>query len=43
MSGPRVLIVEDDPELRDVLGRGLAEEGFETDAVSTGAEFLERV
>jgi len=38
-----VLIVEDDPELRDVLGRGLAEEGFETDAVSTGTEFLERV
>jgi two-component system, OmpR family, response regulator len=43
VSGPRVMIVEDDPELRDVLGRGLAEEGFETDAVSTGAEFLERV
>ena len=43
MTGPRVLIVEDDPELRVVLGRGLEEEGFETDAVGTGAELLERV
>ena len=38
-----MLIVEDDPELRDVLGRGLAEEGFETYGVATGTEFLERV
>jgi DNA-binding response OmpR family regulator len=43
VNGPRVLIVEDDPELRDVLGRGLAEEGFETETVSTGTEFLDRV
>jgi two-component system, OmpR family, response regulator len=43
VSGSRVLIVEDDSELRDVLRRGLAEEGFETDAVATGAECLERV
>ena len=42
MSGPRLLIVEDDPELRRVLQRGLAEEGFEPSAVATGAELLAR-
>src|SRR5207253_4899450 len=34
---------EDDPELRTVLRRGLDEEGFEVDAVGTGAELLECV
>jgi len=43
MTQPRVLIVEDDPELRGVLKRGLAEEGFATEAVATGAELLARV
>src|SRR2546430_4050717 len=43
MSGPRVLIVEDDPELRGVLQRGLAEEGFAPVTVATGAELLARV
>ena len=43
MTGPRVLIVEDNPELRVVLDRGLVEEGFETDTASTGAGALERV
>ncbi len=43
MTGPRVLIVEDDADLRGVLGRGLSEEGFHTDSVSSGAELLERV
>src|SRR3954454_18973410 len=38
-----VLVVEDDPELRGVLGRGLREEGFSVDAVATGAELLDRV
>ena len=42
MSGPRVLIAEDDPELRRVLQRGLAEEGFEPKTVATGAELLAR-
>jgi two-component system response regulator MprA len=37
------LIAEDDPELRQVLVRGLGEEGFRVDAVATGAEMLERV
>jgi two-component system OmpR family response regulator len=43
MTGPRVLIVEDDADLRGVLGRGLTEEGFHTSAVSTGAELLDQV
>ena len=42
MTAPRVLIVEDDYELRDVLVRGLEEEGFRTEALGTGAEFLTR-
>lgn len=37
-----VLIVEDDDELRAVLSRGLGEEGFAVDAVSTGSALLER-
>jgi DNA-binding response OmpR family regulator len=43
VSGPRVLIVEDDPELRGVLRRTLDEEGFDPEAVATGAEALESV
>jgi two-component system OmpR family response regulator len=43
MIAPRVLIVEDDPELRRVLQRGLTEEGFAAEAVATGAELLARV
>jgi two-component system OmpR family response regulator len=43
MTGPKVLIVEDDSELRSVLGRTLREEGFAVDSVATGAGALERV
>jgi len=43
MTGQRVLIVEDDSELRAVLRRGLEEEGFQARAVGTGAELLQRV
>jgi two-component system, OmpR family, response regulator len=43
MSEPYILIAEDDAELRDLLGRGLREEGFRAEAVSTGAELLLRV
>jgi two-component system, OmpR family, response regulator len=43
MLGHKVLIVEDDRELRGVLGRGLREEGFEVESVGTGQELLERV
>jgi two-component system response regulator MprA len=40
MTRPRVLTAEDDPELRNLLQRGLAEEGFEPNAVATGGELL---
>jgi two-component system response regulator MprA len=43
MHGQRILVVEDDDELRGVLRRGLDEEGFAVDAVATGAKLLERV
>jgi two-component system OmpR family response regulator len=41
--GQRVLVVEDDDELRGLLRRGLDEEGFAVDAVATGAELLVRI
>ena len=43
MTGRRILIVEDDPELRGVLRRGLDEEGFSAQAVASGAELLDRL
>ena len=43
MLGHRVLIVEDDADLRGVLGRGLREEGFEVETVANGHDALERV
>ena len=39
---PRVLIVEDDAELRAILVRGLAEEGFRAEASGNGAELLRK-
>jgi two-component system response regulator MprA len=36
-------VVEDDEELRSLLGRGLEEEGFAVEAVATGAAALDRV
>src|SRR5438270_11607895 len=41
--GRTVLVVEDDDELRRVLGSGLREEGFVVAAVATGADALARV
>ena len=38
-----ILIVEDDDELRGVLGRGLREEGFAVDTVADGSALLDRV
>jgi two-component system response regulator MprA len=43
MTGPRVLVVEDDLDLRSVLVRGLDDEGFTTAGVGTGGEVLARV
>jgi two-component system, OmpR family, response regulator len=39
---PRVLIVEDDAELRGILVRGLNEEGFRTEGMATGTDLLRR-
>ena len=39
---PRVLIVEDDAELRGILVRGLTEEGFRTEATGNGTDLLRR-
>jgi two-component system OmpR family response regulator len=41
--GQTVLVVEDDDELRAVLGRGLQEEGFAVESIRTGREVLERL
>jgi two-component system OmpR family response regulator len=38
---PLVLLAEDDAALREVLGRGLREEGFEVMTAATGRELLE--
>jgi DNA-binding response OmpR family regulator len=43
VTGPRVLIVEDDVELRSKLLRGLDEEGFRVQAVGRGGEVFERL
>ena len=43
MARPRLLILEDEPRLRDVLVRSLCAEGFDARRVGTGHELLERV
>jgi two-component system OmpR family response regulator len=40
---PKIMVVEDDLELRGVLLRGLEEEGFATAGARTGGELLERI
>jgi two-component system response regulator MprA len=39
---PRVILVEDDVELRSMIMRGLEEEGFEVEGVGTGSALLAR-
>jgi len=43
VTGFRVMIVEDDAELRRVLQRGLEEDGLRVDAVANGSELLAEV
>jgi two-component system OmpR family response regulator len=40
---PRVYVLEDDGELRALLRRGLAEEGFAVETTSTAGELLDRL
>ena len=42
MLAPRLLVVEDDADLRSLLRRGLGEEGFAVVAVADGAEAIHR-
>jgi len=39
---PRILIVDDDPDIGRMLSRSLARHGFEVDAATSGAEALDR-
>lgn len=43
MNPRRILVVDDEPELRSMLGRYLRNEGFEVAEAVTGAEALQRV
>jgi two-component system, OmpR family, response regulator len=43
MRAPNLLILEDEPGLREVLVRSLRAEGFEASAVASARELLERV
>jgi two-component system, OmpR family, response regulator len=43
VPGLRILLVEDDHELRGLLARGLEDEGFAVAGVRTGAETMQRV
>ena len=42
MPSPRILVVEDDADLRRLLAAGLGEEGFAVETVATGAALLQR-
>jgi len=42
-SSPRVLVVDDEPMVRDVLSRYLAQDGFVVDAVSDGRRALDAI
>jgi two-component system OmpR family response regulator len=42
VSGPSLLVLEDEPQLRDVLVRSLCAEGFDAHGVGTAHELLEQ-
>jgi two-component system OmpR family response regulator len=43
MPAATILLVEDDRELRAIIGRGLQEEGFAVDGAGSGAEAMRRI
>ena len=40
MIEPRIIVLEDDDELRSIVGRGLREEGFEVSTLASAAELM---
>jgi two-component system response regulator MprA len=43
MMEPRIFVLEDDPQMRSLLVRGLREEGYEVQGFATGSEVLRKV
>ena len=43
MMEPRIFVLEDDPQMRSLLVRGLREEGYEVQGFATGSELLRKV
>jgi two-component system OmpR family response regulator len=43
MLEPRIFVLEDDPQMRSLLVRGLREEGYEAQGYATGADLLRKV
>ncbi|HEU5055404.1 MAG TPA: response regulator [Kofleriaceae bacterium] len=43
MSAPRVLVVDDDPDLREALSDVLTDEGYQVDCAADGLEGLEHL
>lgn len=42
MIEPRIFVLEDDPQMRSLLVRGLREEGYEVEGYATGSDLLRR-
>jgi len=40
---PRIFVLEDDPQMRSLLVRGLREEGYEVHGYATGSELLRKI
>jgi two-component system, OmpR family, response regulator len=43
MMEPRIFVLEDDPQMRSLLVRGLREEGYEVQGYATGSDLLGKV
>ena len=40
---PKIMVVDDEPDLREMVNLMLSKEGFETDMAEDGTDFLEKV